>query len=851
MEGMPRARKVEALKETNEEFAKNPLEKEIVISQENETPSEESPEITIRNTIDSLRTSDKSNSDKALRLLEITSSIESGALEISKDTETAIEELFESLSGLDIRVARACAGMHVYDAINQPEKFDLTDSEREIILQEVLSDSSFKSTPGSIDKYIETQPGSFGEETLHMFMEQGMASYVFNNPHKFPPIDSASLFLNNKNLQSFLQKIETTDEKIRDEVGAKLSTTEDLDLLESLQTHHYFIERKIPFFSQEIRDQLANALIKNNLSLHSILENIELFTDIDQQSLVDSILAEDQIYSNNLGLKAILSRFGDLPKINKDRVIFNSLDSEENIELLASRLDSTQGLSKETNEALVQAFMLVDFAKAVAINRSFTPPFIPELASFASIAGPYGSKELYQHFLQSGANEELFKEKIAEVRNALLNSNSESLQTITEDPVLRDASKAFVRFQTSSWGSHDDAAFVGLIDTYIEGKDSYAPLPEGYTPGTIEVIKQRKREGTESHEYSPEFLERWKVLVPSLKEAEKQLNDPSAKSKLYRQFLRVVMKERIELDEALKRAPNEFAQRNITDRIERLSSVSVRSEEGLADAFEKLYDRKKSPELAEVFRQYGFMVAQQESEQQTPTTFSELPSEAPNAQEIAKVLEFVQHVAHQETWEKKEAFASKEVQQGLDSLFHTKALETEIARMQTPARTGGESVAIDIKPSRDILTELSGHIGDACWASRSEILRDYPQISSLTFFQNEQVAGAGLLIDAETESGEPLTIIRGLNPLEAVINKLDAASFVDGVRSYMQNTTTERGRKLAIVIDDHSGGAATNRPLLFAYLSGLKNSLTPVRGLDLEKTTFNGYDIRNSTYYLP
>ena len=59
------------------------------------------------------------------------------------------------------------------------------------------------------------------------------------------------------------------------------------------------------------------------------------------------------------------------------------------------------------------------------------------------------------------------------------------------------------------------------------------------------------------------------------------------------------------------------------------------------------------------------------------------------------------------------------------------------------------------------------------------------------------------------------------------------------------------GRTLAMVIDDHSGGSATNRPLLFAYLSGLKSSLTQVKGVVAADTKFNGYDISSHVYLMP
>jgi len=52
--------------------------------------------------------------------------------------------------------------------------------------------------------------------------------------------------------------------------------------------------------------------------------------------------------------------------------------------------------------------------------------------------------------------------------------------------------------------------------------------------------------------------------------------------------------------------------------------------------------------------------------------------------------------------------------------------------------------------------------------------------------------------------------------------------------------------KLAIVIDDHSGGSTSNRPVLFNYLRQL--NLKKVSLIDDNSSKFNGYDVVNNCY---
>ena len=150
--------------------------------------------------------------------------------------------------------------------------------------------------------------------------------------------------------------------------------------------------------------------------------------------------------------------------------------------------------------------------------------------------------------------------------------------------------------------------------------------------------------------------------------------------------------------------------------------------------------------------------------------------------------------------------------------------------------------------------ELSGYIGDACWASRYDsIAKQFPNITGIIMQdvskEVPKLIGSSMLIETTALDGTPLMIIRGLNPQESYINHVDVADFYKKYTEYVKRLAENRGRKAAIVIDGHSGGAATNRPLLFAHLAGQKKDLDQISVSPVD-TTFNGYNISNETYLL-
>ncbi len=199
---------------------------------------------------------------------------------------------------------------------------------------------------------------------------------------------------------------------------------------------------------------------------------------------------------------------------------------------------------------------------------------------------------------------------------------------------------------------------------------------------------------------------------------------------------------------------------------------------------------------------------------------------------------------------------SKRDQQAIKQLMSTKAFNPLFEKKKT-----GKSLEMQFVPVRGMLLEASGHIANTCWAENTNITGEHPNIDGLIFIQKgegqgenavkENFAGAALLIrTTDTRTGTPLLIIRGLNPSQSLLTKVDVEDFYRKLTDYVKAIAEEDGRTAAIVIDDHAGGSASNRPQMFDFLQTIRPKLKNATVHD-EDTNFNGYDITQHVYLLP
>jgi hypothetical protein len=127
-------------------------------------------------------------------------------------------------------------------------------------------------------------------------------------------------------------------------------------------------------------------------------------------------------------------------------------------------------------------------------------------------------------------------------------------------------------------------------------------------------------------------------------------------------------------------------------------------------------------------------------------------------------------------------------------------------------------------------------------------MRRYPKVTPVIFLKepgeaSERVAGAVLLVEAETVDGEKVLIVRGLNPLQNVITQLDAGDFSEKFLEWLEPRARAWGATKIMLPWGGAGGFQTNRPGLNLYLcERYKDApvVTLKRSLDV---LFNGYDI--------
>lgn len=227
----------------------------------------------------------------------------------------------------------------------------------------------------------------------------------------------------------------------------------------------------------------------------------------------------------------------------------------------------------------------------------------------------------------------------------------------------------------------------------------------------------------------------------------------------------------------------------------------------------------------------------------------------PNLETLAKIIE---------NWEHNVVTLNLKRHPDLDHSDKKAILDLLSAAAFKPLFEGkktGEMLDLQFVPVRGLLLEASGHIAHACWAEKYDITKAHPNIDALLFVQKgkdkgpnaprESFAGACLLIHAETLEGEPVLIVRGLNPSQSLIDKIDAGDFYDKLTAYVRAIAAKDGRKPAIVIDNKVGNSASNRPKMHSHLKKQHNSELKVPGLTESDITFNGYEIAGTTYYLP
>ena len=421
----------------------------------------------------------------------------------------------------------------------------------------------------------------------------------------------------------------------------------------------------------------------------------------------------------------------------------------------------------------------------------------------------------------------------------------------TGNELAKAIAKQLTRFGASQWGQHTDDAWTSVMQGHFSTRANHAPLAPEFVQSELYNVRTIDAKEFDPSKIDEDARNRFIGLQESLQKAFEVAELP-AKGRfgsLFAEGKQLLLDELERLGpirEGLVAKGNQKGIDNIESRIAGISEIANMSTLEFMRTVRNDFDRLVTLNVkgfdsivrvgmfARALTQSSAARILGETVRTSDVTFDAL----------ANMNDFVDHIVNQEVY--RDYFADDNSRKSFERLSDTTALRAQLTKAQSGQVSG--QTTLQFVPSRGIALELSGHMGDACWASKYEsIANEFPGITSLTYVRNpgtnsERIVGAGLVIDTvDQETGEPVLILRGTNPIENYINGVKVEDFFGALSSYM--STVANGKKVAVVIDNQAGSGATNRPVLFEYLNSVvKPQMTDGRALQLPAdTTFNGY----------
>ncbi len=545
----------------------------------------------------------------------------------------------------------------------------------------------------------------------------------------------------------------------------------------------------------------------------------------------------------------------------------------------------------------------VSFESALLLNNHYVPVIDPLLYRTERVFGSFvGWKEydyLCELLIEKNIPDELAELGVTRSGEAGVEQLKDLLQDFQRRIIIGEVTSTELgassmllgyymdktRLKVTEWGKTSAGDVVAKMRTSEQYHKTNPDVTfvERYTQS--EILKVGTTKELKDFVFDEDFLHRYRVLTQAILKASDNcdpLKLPLSKKVLELEFCKEqlvsvlqnklaeepndVLTIRAEKEAGQKGvAPTEVLEGLVSRRnmklqqsIATLSDILLRSVRDVQDNFVELAKYKEFHALLiETVFTFVFMQREHRGEPGNDdnnglSTAAEyaVAKREPTRDGITWSLNFIDHIVNKEVMSR--YFKDKEAAKALRQIASVVALEKQLAKMTVLA--DDKKTSMQFVPTRGALLEFSGQIGDACWASKYDsIARQFPNFTAVTMVEkpgteSEKLAGSALLIETVSDTGTPLLVIRGLNPLENVINKLQVEDFYTKFTTWAAEQATKMDRKLAIVIDGHSGGSATNRPVLFQFLTQQAKGLQKVRLASSKDTSFNNYDIRDQTY---
>ncbi len=601
-------------------------------------------------------------------------------------------------------------------------------------------------------------------------------------------------------------------------------------------------------------------IFTDNNCYSAVFNNIDKFTNED--------FSCDKLLSIIIEKNKDPYRLKDVLKNNIDK--FKNLSLESYNELIKFDIDlclNNITIFKEVPEDLIV------FKKV--FQHSFNSIIYFNLRSL------FDEGELPDHLKKIGITEkgekgvikarEILKESVFN----LFSDNPSNWENIIESDLMMNYLSNYVKYSDSQFGQHDLASFGKVLTTYQEQQKmgEIEPVPEYIKPQTIEV----KKITTEVIPWTESAYSRFETIMDSYR----KVNDHfSAESKPFTKIIEEVESYRNtlldDLEEKLSKIEKPEAKIGIQKKIDNIKNLNFRS---IEDFFTNIVSLSKDPDTHVFLRKALFLVTLWKRPETRVDYFGDTALDIDNA---TKLDEFISHIMNQEVfgsiYDKQNHKGSgklpkkSDVLKAIKNIMNNHAINVELEQFMSK-QNSDEKIEIELIPSRGPIMEFSGHIASACWASKyKSISAMFPNITSVIFkekIDNEssKLSGAFLLIESVDKDNNKVLIIRGLNPLDSLLNKVDIDDLYIKIKEYVSKIAKDDERTPLIVIDDHSGGSSTNRPRLYSlahFIDAKPNKLVPLGKPDEIKTknstyhysekeyrggnTFNGYVIDNVCY---
>jgi hypothetical protein len=421
--------------------------------------------------------------------------------------------------------------------------------------------------------------------------------------------------------------------------------------------------------------------------------------------------------------------------------------------------------------------------------------------------------------------------------------------------------KEVLRFGDAQWGVQTEDRFRQILEDYKRAANAgeLAPLPASYQPSAVihvPILTEKP------YEFKESAKSQYLTFVQELGAANEACDEPRAFSKLVAELKTEIEKlsEKLAAEIAdpnlhpQKRQSLEAQRAQLLELItpadaENPKSYPLRDLKALRENFDAL-SAGKNQDLHPTIRKIMFAWAFHKHGNSVADNITRLNS--PDIDSLRNMREFVEHIVNRETFAA--YFTDEKFAKRFSQLTGMDIINATISDYEKDRSLSAETLPMQFVPTKGLLQEFSGYLADACWAGKEPIHQVRPNAVTILIKQNvgkpsERIVGASLLISTVNESsGEPILMIRGLNPLENTINSISQEVFYAEFVNYVKSIAAKSGQKLAIALDDHSGGATTNRPQLFKHIAAKSADYTviPVPNDGPQGVEFNNY--RNSDY---